>query len=727
MGRKVVKPKSEPTEFVSEKGPQRNYVSFQPFPEDIIITKSEKIQLGIFVILSYILRLWNIGYPSNVVFDEVVVGNAINSYLNSHFKVDLNPPAIKIIYSWFVSFFYYVTPSFIFDQGKSYLNSNLQSLFPYMALRSVSAGFSSMLVLFAYKTARASGVRHTVALFGAFLILVENSIITQSRFFFLDGPFLFFVAFAISSLKSSEQFKIFSKKWLSYVFLMAVALGYSISTKIAGIFTLIWVVAIIVKECWSMLGDLRKDAKIVLRSSIFKFSSIIVIPISIYIFFYFVHINILNHVGPDYGFLSPDYQHTLQGNHLTNLTRDVVVGSNIRIRNYYTGKYLHSYNAMYRNGHTQVTLVSNYRDQDNIWNIRSPTKFNSTMLRVNMGVPINESSQIRLFHKHTNRFLRIDRDAKPPLSEQDYNQEVTALGNSSWLGDDYTDMRVQIVPEYCRNEESKHKLQAVNSVFQLHCAVKMCSILGTSKKLPDWGHGQNEVLCIKSPTLVKSLWYIDYNDSPSKDTTAKVEFPKFGFWAKFIELNKILIKGFLNNTAEHTYMSSPIDWIFSKKGIPYSIGAQKVVFLLGNIVTYYLVIFCAVSFALWEVARLILWNPTQSPVFNARNYKYEYHGLDFFLGYILNLLPYMILERTSFLFDYLPALYFGILLVCETFELIISKRPKLGYIFMIAWALFALAVFVEYSPIIYGLAWTRKQCEAVWLSPSTESICQAFA
>ncbi|QPG76242.1 hypothetical protein FOA43_003628 [Brettanomyces nanus] len=729
MAAKPIELNDEPdTQFSSEKGPLRAFVSRKTSSVPLQINVTEKIHLLLLLIVAIAVRRWNIAEPPSVVFDESIVGKSINNYLTHAFSLDTDPPAVKLLYTWLVELCNYVSPTFNFNTGESYLNSESQPFFPY----TVTRGFSSLLggctILFTYRTLRASDVRHYIALFGAFIVAFENSISEQSRFMFVDSPMLFFIAFAVSMIKTLQNSRAFSRKWLSVLFLSGISLGFVISSRVIGIFTLIWAILVTIKETWFDLGDLRLKTSFVMKTGFSKLTAFLTIPFTIYLFFFFIHLNILTNKGPGYGKMSPEFERGLAHNHLSNLIEEVSYGSDIMLRNFHSGQYLHSYNGTYPNGHQQITLVDDYQDEENLWFVEERVKALGNELLEKLK-PIRNGKTLRLFHKNTKAFLRIHESSKPALSEQDYNKEASALGNDSWTGDDFADFEVKIASDYCKTEHGKHTLKAGNTIFQLYNRKKSCYLLGTDKKLPeDWGHGQTEVICIESPTFVKSLWFVDYNRHPLfNEDSNTVDFKKLSFWEKFIETNNAMLKLFSENKFEHEYMSKPKEWIFLSRGIPYFVQPGKTIYLLGNLITYYLVAFSVIIFGLWELGKLITWNPNRVTTSSGRVYDYEFHGLDFFIGYLINLVPFYLMDQTVFLFHYIPALYFGILLVCQTFEFIVSRRAKVGYCFMLLWGVAILVTYIEFAPLIYGLKWTRQACERMLISPAWDNLCLAYA
>src|SRR4051812_30105097 len=75
------------------------------------------------------------------------------------------------------------------------------------------------------------------------------------------------------------------------------------------------------------------------------------------------------------------------------------------------------------------------------------------------------------------------------------------------------------------------------------------------------------------------------------------------------------------------------------------------------------------------------------------------------------------MSRQLFLHHYMPALYLTILLFAVGFDLVTIRLPntyRTGA--ALAMILIAIYVFSTFSPITYGLSWTRGKCEqSKWL------------
>lgn len=70
------------------------------------------------------------------------------------------------------------------------------------------------------------------------------------------------------------------------------------------------------------------------------------------------------------------------------------------------------------------------------------------------------------------------------------------------------------------------------------------------------------------------------------------------------------------------------------------------------------------------------------------------------------------MQRQLFLHHYFPALYFAILCFAVTFDTAtkhvkVSKRIQAALLFL----LLVVYAFNHFSPLAYGSAWTKQQCE----------------
>jgi len=129
---------------------------------------------------------------------------------------------------------------------------------------------------------------------------------------------------------------------------------------------------------------------------------LIVIPISLYSFFFYIHFLVLNQTGTGASFMSPEFQTTFVNSTVPSAQLQVGYGSEITIRHVNTnGGFLHSHGSNYKTGskQQQITCYS-HRDNNNIWIVEKTKNTNSTTFE-----PLKNGDIIRLRHKTTNRRL----------------------------------------------------------------------------------------------------------------------------------------------------------------------------------------------------------------------------------------------------------------------------------------------------------------------------------
>ncbi|KAM9886180.1 hypothetical protein OXX79_014360, partial [Metschnikowia pulcherrima] len=107
----------------------------------------------------------------------------------------------------------------------------------------------------------------------------------------------------------------------------------------------------------------------------------------------------------------------------------------------------------------QVTLYPHI-DTNNDWVIEP---YNDTMPQT--FVPIRNGDKIRL--KHVKSGLRLhSHDEKPPVSDRDWQKEVSCYGFEGFGGDANDDWIVEIVQHKTKGA-AKDDLRAIESVFRL--------------------------------------------------------------------------------------------------------------------------------------------------------------------------------------------------------------------------------------------------------------------
>ncbi|CAK7903781.1 dolichyl-phosphate-mannose--protein mannosyltransferase 5 [[Candida] anglica] len=692
------------------------------------INKVDHVALYFLVVVTVAIRFYNFPYPKQVVFDETHFGGFTREYMYGDFFVDVHPPLSKLAY-YVVALFSSWDGVFEFARiGDKYTDE-----VPYVAMRLLPTLLGVFTVLLTYGTLRASGCRSLVALFGSSLVAIDNSMVTQSRLILLDSPLLFGISLTMYGFKKFQLTEPFTRKWYKFLICTGIGLGVSLSVKCAGAFTVATIGALTVLDLWYYLGDLEVSDFTWFKHVIARIFGFIIIPLTIYLGSFAAHFALLPNNGTGSGSMSPDFQATLsEGEKIVNMPAPVSYGSNILLKHYELGQYLHSHDANYQTGsqEQQVTVYGFSPDFNNEWTIELKNKNIREGDLQNKIRPIQDGDTIRLFHRGTKKYLRAN-DVRPPISEKEYNNEVSCAGEWDMDPDVNFEWKVRIVAQIDDNETSRvalTHLRTAQSVFQLIHQGTRCVLLSHREKLPKYAFEQFEVTCVNEPTIPNTLWYIESNSHPKMDNNPEVErvhLRKLTFWDKVKEYHQAMWRANKGLTSSHDYESLPETWPFLMRGVKYLDSNGEEIYYMGNLMINY-VGFFIVSLILAKKAFYLLKisNPFKIPSESFDTIIFHGASFDFILGWILNYLPYFHMGRQLFLHHYLVALYFSILSTAQYLEYQYAKRRYLAILLMVSIFGGAVYCFVPLMPIIYGTPWTFDQCQAARFIGSWDFNCK---
>ncbi|KAI0915447.1 hypothetical protein AcV5_003665 [Taiwanofungus camphoratus] len=705
-------------------GPGRKVYS----PGGLNIAPAEWKLLIVIVIIASAVRLFRLSHPNSVVFDEVHFGKFASKYIKSQYFVDVHPPLAKLLITLAGLVFGYDGNFDFKDIGKVY------ERVPYVAMRLVPAVLGVATVPISYLTLRALDCRATTALLASLFITFENGMITQSRHILLDSPLIFFTALTIfvwTGFCNEDKHEPFTETWWAWLVLSGLSLGAVVSCKWVGLFTIATVGFSTIKQLWLLLGDLRVTPKMFMRHFMARAVCLIAIPITFYMFMFWIHFLILQNPGDGDGFMSSEFQHTLNGRGMADTFADVAIGSEVSIRHVNTqGGYLHSHAHNYPGGskQQQITLYP-HRDENNDWRILNATVDGDVEhdWQTQPLVFVEPGMRIKLRHIITDKALH-SHDHRPPVSDVDFQNEVSGYGMPGFAGDANDDWIVEIEKGDRRDRESGKRLRTLRTQFRLRHALSGCYLFSHKVKLPEWGYEQQEVTCNKQAVKPNSLWFIETASHPMLPPDApKVNYKLPGFFAKFVELQQVMWTTNAGLTDRHTFDSRPDAWPRLRRGINFWVKDHEQIYLIGNPMVWWLST-AAVFFYVAARGFLILRAKRGYRDFeNTKVVKYDTLCGFLFMGWCLHYFPFYIMKRQLFLHHYFPALYFAILLSCCVFDLVTATlRPKVRL--QIAAVLLVIAIwnYVYLSPLAYGSQWTRAKCNnARWLR-TWDFACQEY-
>lgn len=171
---------------------------------------------------------------------------------------------------------------------------------------------------------------------------------------------------------------------------------------------------------------------------------------------------------------------------------------------------------------------------------------------------------------------------------------------------------------------------------------------------------------------------------------------KANIFEKFYELNRTSYYSNILIKATHPYSSNFYSWPFMSRPIFYWVNGNARIYLLGNPITWWLsTIAVILAIILFLIKKLF-----RDRIFSV-----------LLLGYFLNLLPFIMIQRLTFLYHYLPSLIFAISIMAY----LISKNRNYKTIFIIL-LIFSVGAFFYFAPLSYGFNFSPQQYkERIWI------------
>ncbi|XP_057169374.1 protein O-mannosyl-transferase 1 isoform X1 [Ursus arctos] len=647
----------------------------------VVVTADINLNVVALTAVGLLSRLWQLAYPRAVVFDEVYYGQYISFYMKRIFFLDGSGPPFGHMLLALGGYLGGFDGNFLWNRIGAEYSSNV----PVWSLRLLPALTGALSVPMAYQILLELGFSHCAAMGAALLMLIENALITQSRLMLLESVLIFFNLLAVLSylkFSNSQKQRPFSLSWWFWLMLTGVACSCAVGVKYVGVFTYLLVLAVASVHAWHLIGDRTLSHVRVLCHLLARAAALLVVPALMYLLFFYVHLILVYRSGPHDQVMSSAFQASLEGG-LARITQgqplEVAYGSQVTLKNVF-GKpvpcWLHShqstYPMIYENGrgssHQQQVTCYPFKDVNNWWIVKDPGRHQ--LVVGSPPRPVRHGDVVQLVHGMTTRFLNTH-DVAAPLSP--HSQEVSCYVDYNISMPSQNLWRLDIVNRESDADVWKTILSEVRLVHvNTSVALKL-----SGAHLPDWGFRQLEVVGEKvSRGYHESMvWNVEehrYGKSQEqKERELELHSPaqmdvsrNLSFMARFLELQwrMLTVK---SDGSEHKYSSSPLDWVTLDTSIAYWLHPRTSaqIHLLGNVV-----IWASASLATVVYALLFLWYllrrrrsirdlPEDSWL------RWVLAGALCAGGWAVNYLPFFMMEKTLFLYHYLPALTFQILLL----------------------------------------------------------------
>ncbi|XP_033334028.2 protein O-mannosyl-transferase 2 isoform X3 [Megalopta genalis] len=552
------------------------------------------------------------------------------------------------------------------------------------------------------------------AAFSALFVLFDIGLLTLNQYILLDPILLCFVMCATWGMArmGSLRNEPFTWKWWGWLTFTGISLACTISVKFVGLFVVLLVGLYTAFELWRELGDLTKPITYVGKHLLARCICLVLLPIVLYMLFFYIHLSVLNKSGSGDGFYSSEFQSLLEGNSLYNATmpRQLAYGATITLKNHRTGGgYLHSHWHLYPEGvgarQQQITTYS-HKDDNNLWLVKRL----DTDDIPDEPILVKHGDLIRLEHVITHRNLHSHKEYAP-LSKKHY--QVTGYGENG-TGDANDVWKVLIM-----NGRDGDAIETVTSklkfVHYLHHCVLTCS----GKTLPKWAYSQQEVSCNPNMRDKNARWNIeDNNYAKLPNVSFQVYAP--GFLNRFFESHAVMLQGNSDLKVKEGEVSSrPWQWPINYRGQFFS-GNNLRIYLLGNPVIWWGNIIFLILFVVLYIHACVREKRgcTDQPAILIQRNKILCAGKWLFLGWVLHYAPFWAMNRVLYFHHYFPALLYSSMLTGTTLNYIIetlnilfpNSIGRMIYhtilVFVISSTVYSFYLF---SPLAYGMVGLSAQ------------------
>ncbi|XP_029018976.1 protein O-mannosyl-transferase 1 isoform X2 [Betta splendens] len=636
----------------------------------LLVTAQVDLVLLLVSAFAFWTRLGHLSYPNAVVFDEVYYGQFVSLYMRRVFFVDDSGPPLGHMILALGAYLGGFDGNFAWNR----IGAEYPSSVSVYSLRLLPALCGALCVPLVYLLTLELRFSHVSALSAALLLLLDNSFIVQSRFMLLESVLIFFMLLAFFSYLHFHNST--SSPWSKYGWLLlsGTSCAAAVGVKYMGLFSYVLLLGMASLHMWTLIGERSVSHLNVFVHCVCRVVCLVVVPVLLYVFWFYVHLSLLNRSGPHDQLMSSAFQASLQGG-LSRITQgqplDVAYGSQVTLRSSAAQPipcWLHSHKAnypiRYENGrgssHQQQVTCYPFKDVNNWWIIKDPSK--QQLVVSSPPRPVRHGDFIQLVHGMTSRLLN-SHDVAAPMTP--HAQEVSGYidFNVSMLAQDL--WKVEVSNRESDSEVWKTILSEVRLVHVNTSAALKLS--GTS--LPDWGFHQLEVVAEKLFKAHSSSlrWTVEEHrfgtSEQQREREAELHSPtqidvdrKISFWAKFLELQWKMLTVKQENT-EHKYSSAPLEWITMETNIAYWLHPNNnaQIHLIGNPVSWGLANLCLLSYQLLAAVYVLRRRRGLKDLPDGVWHQFVCLGCVCVGGWLVNFVPFLLMEKTLFLYHYLPA------------------------------------------------------------------------
>lgn len=706
-------------------------------------TKSlSTIALTLFVIfvIAFSTRYYRLDHPRAVVFDELHYIKFITLYAKNIFFFDPQPPFGKQLMTAFARWI-----GFDGDLSYGQIGDIYKPDMPIKQLRLLPCLLGSLIAPLAFLISIELGYCQKVAIFMSSLIILENALLTQSRFLLLDPQLII-----LSMLSLYCYLRYTQSHSLLWFTVSIVCATLAACTKYSGLYGCAHLVGLVAYDWWISVESQLKSRRLA-RDSLYMISCALIVPTAIYIGVYYVHLSWLTKAGPHDSIMTSAFQASLE-NGLASITRgqplEVVHGSQITLRHTHGRScWLHSHPDLYPikysdgrgSSHQQQVTCYSFKDANNWWIVKRPHVEELAVTEPHD--KIVDGDLIQLIHGLTGRALN-SHDVASAMSP--FSQEVSCYVDHNISMPAQNVWKVNLI----NADATNNHWHTINSRLQLIHLNSSLALRFSGRQLPDWGYHQHEIVADKELKNDDTLWNVEEHRYTVSDDQKErqiqlgqaefvpLEPTSLTFFQKFYELHYKLISYQQDSIKDHIYAcDSPIDWILMNIGTAYwfdgSMKTNAQIYLIGNVTIGVIGIASLFIFSMLIIyysirRRRCIYSDLDESTWK----KFELQAVVLVSGYLMHLLPYFLYESTLFLHYYLNAMIFKILIIGALVDHLdnLAKFPAwLTNSLMVSAVAKSIHTFLKLAPLAYGLGLTRQELESLrwketWQLITTSSV-----
>lgn len=676
----------------------------------------------LFTIVSFYLRYYELGANNTIIWDEAHFAK-FGSFYNRHtFYHDVHPPLGKMLCGlseWLVGYDPSQNPDYNFESGSTYPEQ-----INFFGMRLFQVVFSSLLAPISWLTCRSLRLNLQTSFLISLMVCLESSFIVLGKFVLLDSFLFFFTATTFLCLAQVHKFRSLegkSYKPFYWYILLGLSIGCVCSVKWVGLFVTsvvgIYTVIDLWVKFWDAIFSWTTYAKFWLR----RIFCLIIIPITLYMLFFKIHLDLLYLPGDGSGSMNTLFQANMAETDIVAQPRYVQLNDEITLRSQgMNSNLLHSHQQVYPDGSGQHQVTTyGFKDNNNVWRIsqpRSGRKLNSFL---------KNGDEIRLWHISTQGNLHSHEF--PGHVSKKY-REVSGYGNDK-VGDEKDDWIVEIVSQlhssnatYAElkenNQEFKDYVHPVSTTFRLKHKVLGCYLGTTGKSYPTWGFQQGEVVCLDAPEIgslgsilnTAANWNIETVVKTSLPADYEYEYPKSSFLKDFIQLQRSMAAS--NNaltpdpSKNDSIASSWWEWPLMLGGIRMSGWSSSVrrYYMFGNPFVIWFTTICLPLYIITLIVFLFKWKHQTLTLDEYSLWKLFMTGVVPLLGYVFHYLPFILMGRVTYFHHYMPALYFAIFMCGFSIDQLTSNSNKILRAAVFATLYIStIFFFILFSPTCLGM------------------------